>query len=143
MQKIVTFLMFNDQAEEAVEFYQKVFKDNAEVTSPMSFKLFGQEFYTFNGGDHFKFTEGMSLFINCEDQAEVDYYWDKLVEGGGRHSQCGWLQDRFGVSWQVIPTVLMQLSGDPDRAKAQRVTNAMLKMTKINIAELEAAAKGE
>jgi predicted 3-demethylubiquinone-9 3-methyltransferase (glyoxalase superfamily) len=142
MQKIVTFLMFEKDAEAAVKFYTSVFKD-AQVLSPMSFKLFGQEFYTYNGGPHFKFTEGMSLFINCADQDEVDYYWDKLVEGGGQHSQCGWLQDRFGVSWQVIPTRLMEFVNGPDRAQAQRATDAMLKMTKIDIAEIEQAAAGK
>jgi predicted 3-demethylubiquinone-9 3-methyltransferase (glyoxalase superfamily) len=115
MQKIVTFLMFEKDAEEAVKFYTSVFK----------------------------FTEGMSLFINCADQDEVDYYWDKLVEGGGQHSQCGWLQDRFGVSWQVIPTRLMEFVNGPDRAQAQRATDAMLKMTKIDIAEIEQAAAGK
>jgi predicted 3-demethylubiquinone-9 3-methyltransferase (glyoxalase superfamily) len=144
MQKIVTFLMFKDGAEEAVKFYGEVFGKHFEQTSSMGgFKLFGQEFYTYNGGPHFTFTEGISLFVHCADQAEVDYYWDKLVEGGGEHSQCGWLQDRFGVSWQIIPTRLMELVGSDDHDQAQRATNAMLKMTKIDIAALEAAAKGE
>ncbi len=142
MQKIVTFLMFNDQAEEAVRFYGSVFGEHAEVVTPMSFRLFGQEFYTFNGGPTFSFSEGMSLFIRCENQDEVDYYWQKLGEGG-QYSRCGWLQDRFGVWWQVVPEAFIQLSSDPDPAKSQRVVDAMLKMTKFNIAELEAAYRGE
>jgi predicted 3-demethylubiquinone-9 3-methyltransferase (glyoxalase superfamily) len=142
MQKIVTFLMFNDQAEEAVQFYASVFGEHAEVVDPMSFKLFGQEFYTFNGGPTFNFSLGMSLFIHCDSQEEVDYYWEKLAEGG-QHSQCGWLQDRFGVSWQVVPEAFLRLSSDPDPVKSKRVVDAMLKMTKFNIAELEAAYRGE
>ena len=142
MQKIVTFLMFDDQAEEAVSFYASVFGKHAEVLNPISLRLFGQEFYAFNGGPTFHFSEGISLFVRCEDQAEVDYYWDRLADGG-RHSQCGWLEDRFGVSWQIVPNALMELMGDPDPVKSTRVRDAMLRMTKLNVAELEAAHRGE
>ncbi len=141
MQKIVTFLMFNEGAEEAVKFYASVFKDS-KVTGPMSFQLAGQEFYAYNGGPSFEFSQGMSLFINCEDQEEVDYYWDKLAEGG-HHDRCGWLQDKWGVSWQVIPTALMELQAGPDPVKSKRVFDAMLKMDKIIVADIEAAYKGE
>ena len=142
MQKIVTFLMFDNQAEEAVRFYAAVFGENAEVVTPTNFKLFGQEFYTFNGGPHFSFSEGISLFIHCRDQAEVDYYWERLADGG-EHSQCGWLRDRFGVSWQVVPDALMRLMGDPDPVKAKRVVDAMLQMGKLDVAGLEAAYRGD
>jgi predicted 3-demethylubiquinone-9 3-methyltransferase (glyoxalase superfamily) len=142
MQKIVTFLMFDSGAEEAVDFYTSVFEDS-EKLGPLNFKLFGQEFYTYSAGPYFTFTEGISLMVLCKDQAEVDYYWDKLVEGGGEHSQCGWLKDRWGVSWQITPTRLLELTADPDRAKAERVTNAMLQMTKIVLADLEAAAQAD
>jgi predicted 3-demethylubiquinone-9 3-methyltransferase (glyoxalase superfamily) len=142
MQKIVTFLMFDDQAEEAVRFYASVFKENAEVLSPLSLRLFGQDFYTYNGGPSFSFSQGMSLFVHCEDQAEVDYYWERLGEGG-HHDQCGWLQDRFGVSWQVVPVAFLRLSSDPDPEKSRRVVEAMLKMTKLDVAQLEAAYRGE
>ena len=142
MQKIVTFFMFNDQAEEATKFYASVFKDS-KITSPMSFELAGQEFYAYNGGPSFEFSQGMSQFINCEDQDEVDYYWEKLAADGGHHDQCGWLQDKFGVSWQVIPTVLMKHVSDPDPVKSKRVFDAMLKMHKIIVADIERAYKGE
>ena len=142
MQKIVTFLMFNDQAEEAVRFYGSVFGEHAEVTSPMSFKLFGQDFYTYNGGPSFHFALGMSLFIRCENPEEVDYSWERLGEAG-HHDQCGWLQDKFGVSWQVVPEAFMRLSSDPDPEKSKRVVDAMLKMSKLDIAQLKAAYRGE
>lgn len=142
MQKIVPFLMFNDQAEEAVKFYASVFKEHVEVRGPMSLKLFGQDIYAYNGGPSFSFSQGISLFIHCEDQDEVDYYWEKLGEGG-HHDSCGWLQDKFGVSWQVVPKAFIKLSGDSDPDKSQRVVEAMLKMKKLNIAELEAAHRGE
>ena len=107
-----------------------------------SFELDGMQFTALNGGPHFKFTEAISLYVNCETQDEVDYYWDKLIEGGGAPSQCGWLKDKFGLSWQIVPSALPRLLGDPDRAKADRVMQAMLQMQKIDIAKLEAAAKG-
>jgi len=151
MQKITTFLMFNDQVEEAVKLYTSVFKDS-KITSTMAgpdgramgftFELHGQEFGAYNGGpDYFSFSEGISLMVNCETQEEVDYFWENLIAGGGEPSMCGWLKDRFGVSWQITPTRLMELISDPDREKANRATQAMLQMQKID-AELEKAAAG-
>lgn len=150
MQKITPFLMFNDQAEEAAKFYTSLFEDSklgpigrgpdGKATS-VNFELAGQPYMAFNGGPYFKFSEGMSLFVSCEDQAEVDRLWERLAEGG-KHKQCGWLEDRFGVSWQIIPTALMKLMSDPDREKAGRVVQAMLGMKKIVIADLERAHRG-
>lgn len=153
MQKITPFLMFNNQAEEAVNFYVSIFR-NSKILSmnrygeggPMpdgtvmgaSFVLEGQEFQAFNGGPQFTFSEGISLYVNCETQKEVDELWEKL-SAGGEKSQCGWLKDKFGVWWQIIPTALGQLLGDKDPKKAQNVMQAMLKMTKIDIAELKRA----
>lgn len=157
MQKITPFLWFDGQAEEAVAFYLSVFK-NAKAGNVMrsgeggpgpkgsvlcaSFELEGIEFTALNGGPHFKFNEAVSFLVHCADQAEVDYYWDKLIEGGGEHSQCGWLKDRFGMSWQVTPTILLQRMSDPDPVKAGRVAQAMMKMTKIDIAKIEEAYRG-
>jgi predicted 3-demethylubiquinone-9 3-methyltransferase (glyoxalase superfamily) len=153
MQKITTFLWFDDQAEEAVNLYTSVFKNskilsvsrNGEAGSgpagqvmTISFQLEGQEFTALNGGPHFKFTEAISLLVNCETQAEVDGLWEAL-SAGGEESQCGWLKDRFGLSWQIVPTVLGELAGDPDPVKAQRVVAAMLKMGKLDIAGLQQA----
>ncbi len=145
MQKITPFLMFNNQAEEAAKLYTSVFKSskiisvsrgpNGQATS-VQFELEGQPF------NAFKFSEGISLFVSCETQAEVDTLWEQLMAGGGKPKQCGWLEDRFGVSWQVIPTALMRLMNDKDPAKAGRVVQAMLGMVKIDIAGLERAYKG-
>ena len=144
MQKIIPFLWFDGHVEEAVAFYTSVFK-NARVLSmnPTSatFEIEGQEFMALNGGPQYKFTEAVSFFIKCKTQDEVDYYWDRLGEGGS-DLQCGWLKDKFGLSWQVIPNILGQLLSGPDRAKSQRVMHAMLKMKKIIVADLEAAAAG-
>ncbi|NMO14234.1 VOC family protein [Pyxidicoccus fallax] len=151
MQKITPFLMFNDQAEEAAKLYTSVFKNSRIVSvargpngaaTSVTFELEGQPFLAYNGGPTFKFSEGISLFVNCETQAEVDALWDRLTEGGGKHKPCGWLEDRFGVSWQIIPSVLMRLMGDKDPAKAGRVVQAMLGMKKIDIAGLERAYEG-
>src|SRR5262245_13516364 len=157
MQKIVTFLWFDSNAEEAMNYYISIFK-NSKVLSVSrygdagpgpkgsvmvaNFQLDGQEFTALNGGPHFKFTEAISLYVNCETQEEVDYYWNSLLEGGGRESQCGWLKDRFGLSWQIIPSALPRLLTDPDRARSGRVMQAMLKMAKIDVAKLEEAASG-
>lgn len=148
MQKITTFLTFNDQAEEAANFYTSVFK-NASVTSvtpgpdgkamSATFQIDGEEFYALNGGPHFNFSEGISLFVSCEGQEEVDYFWEKLTADGGEESMCGWLKDKFGVSWQIIPTALGRLFSDPDPVKAGRAMQAMLQMRKIDIAGLEQA----
>ncbi|MBN8821884.1 MULTISPECIES: VOC family protein [unclassified Spirosoma] len=157
MQKITTFLTFNDQAEEAARLYTSLFK-NSKITSishygegapapagrvmSVTFQLDGQEFSALNGGSYFKFAEGISLFVNCETQEEVDLYWEKLSEGGEK-GPCGWLKDRFGVSWQIVPSKLGQLLGDKDPEKAKRVMQAMLKMNKLDIATLEQAYAGE
>ena len=142
MQKITPFLWFDGRLEEAVSFYTSVFK-NARVENvsarSAAFTIEGQEFMAFNGGPHFKFNEAVSFFVRCGTQAEVDYFWDRLREGGGTESRCGWLKDRFGLSWQVIPDALGRYLADTDRAKADRVMQAMLKMRKIDIAALDAA----
>ena len=156
-QKITPFLWFDNQAEEAMNFYVSVFKDSealgvsrygdagpAPAGSVMvaSFKLLGQEFTALNGGPMFKFTEAVSFLIDCKSQEEVDYYWEKLSEGG-ETSMCGWLKDQFGLSWQVVPGILTDLLQDEDPAKANRVMQAMLQMTKIEIAELKRAYEQE
>jgi len=157
MQKITTFLAFDDQAEEAANFYVSLFR-NSKVESVnryaegspgpagavmlVTFLLEGQEFIALNGGPHFKFTDGISLSVSCETQAEVDKLWEKLSEGG-EEGQCGWLKDKFGVSWQINPTALGRLLQDPDPRKAQNVMQAMLKMTKIDIAALQRAYEQE
>lgn len=137
MKKVTPFLWFDNNAEEAMKFYVSVFK-NARITSPGSFEIDGQEFLVLNGGPMFKFNEAISLFINCDNQTEVDELWEKLSSGGEK-SRCGWLKDKFGLSWQVIPTVLGEMLGDKDRKKADRVLNAMLKMDKIIIEDLKIA----
>ena len=153
MQKITPFLWFDNQAEEAMNLYISLFK-NSKVLSvsrygeggpgprgtvmTATFQLDGQEFMALNGGPHFKFTEAVSLFVNCETQEEVDELWEKLSEGGEK-SQCGWLKDKYGLSWQIIPTALGEMLGDKDPQKAQNVMQAMLQMTKIDIAALRQA----
>jgi predicted 3-demethylubiquinone-9 3-methyltransferase (glyoxalase superfamily) len=153
-QKITTFLWFNNNAEEAMNFYVSIFK-NSKVLSvtrygdagpgpkgsvmTATFQLEGQEFIALNGGPHFKFTEAISLFVNCDTQEEVDDLWTKLTAGGGAPSQCGWLKDKFGLSWQIIPSALMELMADKDPAKSKRVMEAMLQMTKIDISKIKAA----
>ena len=156
MQKITPFLWFDNQAEEAVNFYASVFKkakvgkitrygkggpgpEGSVLTA--SFELEGLEFTALNGGPHFKFTEAISFQVSCETQEEVDYFWNKLSEGG-EIQQCAWLKDKFGVSWQVVPTALPRLLGDPDPEKANRVMQAMLQMKKIEIAKLQEAYDG-
>lgn len=148
MQKITTWLWFDGQAEEAMSFYTSVFKNSnpGRVTRhnggvlTCSFELEGREFTALNGGPQFKFTEAVSLYVDCADQAEVDYYWEKLTADGGAESQCGWLKDKFGLSWQIIPRRLGELLTDADGGRAQRATEAMLKMRKIDVSELERAA---
>ncbi|HEV2490213.1 MAG TPA: VOC family protein [Candidatus Acidoferrales bacterium] len=156
MQKIVPFLWFDGQAEEAANFYVSIFK-NARLGTvrrygdagpgpkgsamAVEFDLDGQHFIALNGGPQFKFTPAISLFVNCETQEEVDELWDKL-SAGGRKGRCGWLQDKFGLSWQIIPTALGELMGDPDPEKSKRVMQAMLQMTKIEISELRRARDG-
>lgn len=144
MQKITPFLWFDNNAEEAMRFYCSVFKNSkpGRVSGPMvTFELEGQEFFALNGGPQFPFTEAVSFFVRCGTQAEVDYYWEKLMAGGGKPSRCGWLKDRFGLSWQVIPNRLGELLGDKDPKRANAAMQAMLKMDKIVIADLEKAAQ--
>lgn len=157
MQKITPFLWYDGKAEEAAQLYVSLFK-NAKITevrhSPgdtpsgpkgavmtVTFEIEGQSFTALNGGPHFKFTPAISLFVDCDTQDEVDRLWDKLSEGGEK-SRCGWLVDRYGVSWQIIPKALGRFLGDPDRAKAERAMKAMLQMGKIDIATLERAFNG-
>ena len=148
-QKITTFLTYNDQAEDAVRFYVSAFKNSrirdtmraGERVISLQFELEGQEFIALNGGPSFTFAQGISLFVACDTQQEIDELYEKL-SAGGEKQPCGWLRDKFGVSWQVVPPVLGQLLGDKDREKADRVLQAMLKMQKIEIAALEKAAKG-
>jgi predicted 3-demethylubiquinone-9 3-methyltransferase (glyoxalase superfamily) len=159
-QKITPFLWFDNQAEEAVIFYISIFKNSRIVSvtqygeegaeasgrpkgtvMTVAFQLDGQEFVALNGGPHFKFTEAISFVVNCESQNEVDYYWENLSEGGDEKAQqCGWLKDKYGVSWQIVPTVLKELLGDPDPAKSGRAMQAMLKMKKIDIETLKQAS---
>ena len=153
MQKITPFLWFDNQAEEAVNFYTSIFKNSkvgnvtrygeagpgpAGSVLTASFELEGLEFTALNGGPHFKFTEAISLHVSCESQEEVDYYWEKLSDGG-QIQQCGWLKDRFGMSWQIVPTALHRLLNDPDPQRANRVMRAMLQMKKLDIAGLQKA----
>src|SRR5437667_573526 len=153
MQKISPFLWFDDQAEEAVNFYTSIFKNSKilNVTRygeagpgpkgsvmTLTFQLEGQEFMALNGGPVVTFTPAISLFVNCKTQEEVDELWEKL-SAGGEKSGCGWLKDKFGVSWQIVPTALMQLMGDKDPEKSKRVMQAMLKMDKIDIEALKRA----
>lgn len=147
MQKITPFIWFNDQAEEAMNLYAKVFK-NAKVASVQrvgnrvqsgTVEIEGLRIHCFNGGPHFKLTEAISLMVDVETQAEVDHLWAGLTSDGGGEQPCGWLKDRFGVSWQITPRRLVQLLRDPDPSRAQRAAAAMMKMKKIDIAELERA----
>lgn len=151
MQKITPFLWFDNQAEEAMHFYTSIFK-NAKVgevrrageggpVMGVSFTLDGQDFMALNGGPQFRFTEAISFFVDCETQAEVDELWAKLTANGGQESMCGWLKDKYGLSWQIVPRILPELLGDKDPQKAQRVMNAMLQMKKIDIDELKRAAE--
>ncbi len=155
MQKITPFLWFDDQAEEAMRFYTSIFKRSKTGAvsrygkgAPMpegtvmsaTFQLDGQEFMALNGGPVFAFTPAISFFVNCETQAEVDHLWEKL-SAGGEKQQCGWLKDKFGVSWQIVPTILGELLGSKDPKKSARVMQAMLKMTKIDIEGLLKASE--
>lgn len=144
MSQPTPFLWFNGQAEEAARFYTSIFKNSRiDSVSPMSatFHLDGQKFMALNGGPQFTFTEAISFFVNCETQAEVDELWDKLSAGGTKQ-RCGWLKDQFGVSWQIIPSVLGDMLQDEDEGKSERVMQAMLQMSKIDIAGLKRAYHG-
>ena len=146
MQKITPFLWFNNNLDEAVQFYTQVFKDSKIVSiSRMGdqgpafsavFQLNGQDFYALNGGPQFTFNEAVSFFISCENQDEVDYYWQQLTAGGGQPGRCGWLKDQFGLSWQVVPVVLNQYLQDKNKDKANKVMQAMMQMDKMDIQQL-------
>lgn len=149
MQKITTFLTFEKDGKAAVDFYVSIFKNsklNGSMVIPgtghLTFAMFtldGEEYNAMDAGPTFKFSEGISLFVTCQDQSEVDYFWDAFINGGGEASGCGWLKDKWGVSWQIIPARLGELMQDPDQAKAGKAMQAMLKMDKIIVADLEAA----
>ncbi|MCA8979826.1 MAG: VOC family protein [Planctomycetes bacterium] len=157
-QKITTFLWYDGDAEEAAHYYASVF-DDASVLDPVrtpeemasdapppmlvSFEIAGQRFMALNGGPQFHFTEAVSLYVDCADQAEVDRYWNRFIDDGGEPSMCGWLKDKYGLSWQIIPTDLQRFIGDPDPEKAGRAIQAMLKMSKIDVEALRAAHAGE
>jgi predicted 3-demethylubiquinone-9 3-methyltransferase (glyoxalase superfamily) len=157
MQKILTFLWFDDNAEEAMNFYVSTFKNSKilDITRygeagpgkkgtvmTGTFQLEGQEFMALNGGPHFKFTEAISLFVNCETQEEVDELWYRLSEGGAE-SECGWVKDKYGLSWQIVPNMLVTMLGDKDPEKATRVMKAMLQMQKLDIKTLKQAYEGQ
>ena len=161
MQKITPFLWFNDNADEAVKFYTSIFKKSkigkiarydeagekaagrpAGSVMMIEFEIEGQDFIALNGGPHFKFNEAVSFVVSCKTQTEVDYYWNKL-SAGGKEVQCGWLTDKFGLSWQIVPTILGELMSDKDPVKSQRVMEAMLKMVKLDINKLKAAYAGK
>ncbi|HEY4150544.1 MAG TPA: VOC family protein [Chitinophagaceae bacterium] len=154
MQKITPFLWFDNNAGEAMDFYISVFKNAKNINASYygkagpgqegmlmvaTFQLEGQEFMVLNGGPLFKFTEAVSFVVNCKTQEEVDEYWEKLTSGGGQESQCGWLKDKYGLSWQIVPATLGELMQDKDPVKSRRVMEAMLKMKKIDIEKLRAA----
>ncbi|MGW4893662.1 VOC family protein [Kitasatospora sp. NPDC004240] len=157
MQKITPFLWFDDQAEEAARFYVSLFPDSrivdtahygeagpgeAGTVMTVTFELAGQRFTALNGGPLFTFTEALSLQVDCADQTEVDHYWAGLTQGGGEGGRCGWLKDRYGLSWQVVPRQLLELAGDPDPVKSQRVIRAMLGMGRLDVRALEDAHAG-
>ena len=157
MQKITPFLWFDNQAEQAAQFYTSIFKNSKILNVSrygdagpgpkgsvmvVNFQLFGQDFTALNGGPLFKFSEAFSFVVNCENQQEIDEYWGKLTSGGGAGGDCGWLKDKFGFSWQIVPTALNKLLSDKDPEKVNRVMQAMLKMKKLDIATLQQAAAG-
>ena len=157
MQKITTFLWYDKEAEQAAKFYCSIFKKSKMLGTmrnleggygpkvdvlTVQFRLGDREFVALNGGPQFKFNEAISLMIACKDQKEVDYYWDKLLAGGGQESACGWLKDKYGLSWQVTPTILLKMINDKNRKKAQRAFDAMLQMRKIDIKTLKEAFNG-
>jgi len=162
MQKITPFLWFDHQAEAAAKFYVSLFK-NSKITGvhryneagasasgqkkgsvmTVTFRMAGQDFTALNGGPHFKFTEAVSMVVNCTSQTEVDYYWKKLSSGGGRTSQCGWLKDKYGLSWQIVPTAAIEMITDKNPAKSQRAMAAVMGMTKIDLKAVRRAYAGK
>ena len=158
MPRITPFLWYDTQAEEAAKLYTSIFPNSkitkvtrygeagpsrTESVTVVEFELDGQTFQAMSAGPHFKFNEAISLVVECKSQEEVDYYWRKLTADGGAESQCGWLKDKYGLSWQITPTALMEMMNDPDKAKASRVMGAMLKMKKIDIVEIKSVAEGK
>ncbi len=151
MNKVTPFLMFNDQLEAAIELYTSIFPDSevrhvarTGTDGPINsaeFIVGGQRFMGYNGGSYFSFSEGVSLSVDCTDQAEVDEYWDKLVEAGATPTQCGWIKDPFGLSWQIVPRRFTELIADPDPKKVKAVIDAMMTMVKLDVAELERASR--
>ena len=154
--KVTPFLWFNNNAEAAANFYVSLFVDSKIVdvarwrkgthfpegsVMSVTFDLAGQEYIAFNGGPHFVLNEALSLFVNCEDQHEVDHYWNALLADGGEASHCGWLKDRFGVTWQIVPKALGRALSDPDSARAGRAMEAIMKMVKLDVAAIEAALR--
>jgi predicted 3-demethylubiquinone-9 3-methyltransferase (glyoxalase superfamily) len=140
--QITPFLWFDKNAEEAIRFYTSIFKNSKIIQlNPMvsTFELEGQRLMALNGGPHFKFTEAISFYVSCESQEEVDYYWMALLTDGGKEGQCGWLKDKFGLSWQIVPMALEELMSGPDPSKSEKVMQAMLKMIKIDISKLRQA----
>jgi predicted 3-demethylubiquinone-9 3-methyltransferase (glyoxalase superfamily) len=157
MQKITPFLWFDNNAEDAAKFYTSIFKNSKlgkvarygdagpgpkGSVMTVEFELNGEQFTALNGGPEFKFTEAISFMVNCESQEEIDYFWEKLT-AGGQEVQCGWLKDKFGLSWQITPTALLKMLNDPDPAKSQRVMKAMLEMIKIDLPTLQRAYEGK
>ena len=155
MSTITPFLWFDGKAEEAIRLYTSIFKNSkiieikywdglapfpADQVMLSTFEINGQRFHAFDAGPQFKFNEAISMFVECKTQAEVDHYWDALIAGGGEESQCGWLKDKFGISWQIVPDIMGKYLGGDDKAKAGRVMQAMMKMRKIIIADIENAA---
>jgi predicted 3-demethylubiquinone-9 3-methyltransferase (glyoxalase superfamily) len=156
-QKITPFLWFDNQAEDAANFYTSIFKNSKILTvtrygeagprpkgsvMTAAFELEGQKFTALNGGPEFKFTEAISFVVNCDTQEEVDYFWKRLTDGG-QEVQCGWLKDKYGLSWQIVPTALFKLLQDPDPAKSQRVVKALFQMKKLDVGELQRAYDGK
>lgn len=148
MQKITPFLWFDGNTNEVVKYYASIFKDTeilsnldgpGEMFTSATVRINGFEMIIFNGGPMFTFNESFSLFVNCQTQEEVDYYWNKLTADGGQESRCGWLKDKYGLSWQIIPESLGKMMGDPDKEKVQKMTGAMMQMNKLVIADLESA----
>ena len=157
MQKITPFLWFDGQAEEAVNFYLSVFKDSQVISTArypeggpgeagavmtIAFELKGERFVALNGGPGFPFTNAVSLVVNCDSQEEIDDYWEKLAAGGGEHLECGWLKDKFGFPWQIVPSQIWDWLSDTDPARVKRVTSQVWQMGKLDLAELERAAAG-
>jgi predicted 3-demethylubiquinone-9 3-methyltransferase (glyoxalase superfamily) len=158
MQKITPFLWFNDNAEEAMNYYVKVFKNSKIVNSSRypeggpgpagklmvaTFEIEGQEFMVLNGGRHYKITPAVSFMVHCDTQEELDHYWNTLTSDGGQEVECGWLTDKFGVSWQIVPRALGKWMSDPDKTKTARVFEALMKMKKLSIPELQKAFEGK